>query len=536
VNWMSPCGWCGVIRAQVDPSRGGGKGWLLVVVALAKSVQPVAFAVAAPVTEEIRISATAPAIPMTHFWEQMFGSGRAILSLRDSYRQDLRAVKGITALRYLRFHNIFHDEVGLVNLDASGRPTYNFSYVDQIYDGLVENGVRPFVEISFMPTALASNVKNTMTFWYRPNVSPPKSYRLWDDLVRHFVSHLVERYGIDEVTQWYFEVWNEPNIDFWGGRPRQRTYLELYAHTARDIKSIDPRLRVGGPATAQAAWVADFLRYAHDTAAPVDFVSSHVYANDTAENVFGEHSVIPRERMVCRAALKLHDEIQNSPYPDLPLVLSEYNASYRNEPNVTDSVYMGPWLADTIRQCAGLVEFMSYWSFSDVFEEQGVVKTPFYGGYGLIAERGIPKPAFNAFALLHKLGEQRIAVDSESVLVTRRVDGALVVALWYYAEPDALDDRNVMVPALPLEGKRFTLRIEGVRATASVRLWRLDADHGNVIKAFDAIKRPAFPSRRQIDLLRAAAQLSAPEQTVLQAGMVEVTVPKHGLALLEILP
>jgi xylan 1,4-beta-xylosidase len=535
---MSPCVARGgvPIPAEVDSPRGGRSGWLLAVVALVMSVRLSPFAEAAPSSEEIRISATSPSIPLPHFWEQLFGSGRAILSLRDSYRRDLRAVQGITEVRYIRFHNIFHDEVGLVNLDAAGRPTYNFSYVDQIYDGLLENGVRPFVEISFMPTALTSNVKSIMTFWYRPNVAPPKSYGLWDDLVRHFVLHLVERYGIDEVAQWYFEVWNEPNIDFWGGKPRQRTYMELYAHTARDIKSIDTRLRVGGPATAQAAWVTDFLRYAHDNAAPVDFVSSHVYADDSSEDVFGEHVVIPRERMVCRAVQKLHDQIRNSAYPDLPLILSEYNASYRNEPNVTDSVYMGPWIADTIRQCAGLVDLMSYWSFSDVFEEQGVVKTPFYGGYGLVAERGIPKPAYNAFALLHKLGEQRITVDSQSALVTKRADGTLVIALWNYAEPDALDDRSVTIPAQPFEVKHFTLRIEGVRTAAEVRLWRLDADHGNVIKAFDAMKRPAFPSRQQIDLLQAASHLSLPEESVLQAGMVEVIVPRQGLALLEIIP
>ncbi len=151
--------------------------------------------------EDIEVSPSAPGSPLPHFWEQMMGSGRAILSLRDSYRRDLRAVAGVTGLRYVRFHNIFHDEVGLVNVDAAGSVTYNFSYVDQIYDGLLENGVRPFVEISFMPTALSSDRGSVMSFWYHPNVAPPQSYARWDDLVRHFAAHLVERYGIDEVAQ-----------------------------------------------------------------------------------------------------------------------------------------------------------------------------------------------------------------------------------------------------------------------------------------------------------------------------------------------
>src|SRR5581483_556512 len=165
--------------------------------------------------------------------------------------------------------------------------------------------------------------------------------------------------------------------------PKQATYFELYDHTARAIKSVSRSLRVGGPATAQAAWADAFIRHCAENKIPVDFVSSHVYGNDKAEDVFGTHENIPRTRMVCRAVGKVHDQIRASAMPHLPLIWSEFNASYANEPDVTDAAYMGPWLADTIRQCDGSVEEMSYWTFSDVFEEQGVVKTPFYGGYGL---------------------------------------------------------------------------------------------------------------------------------------------------------
>jgi xylan 1,4-beta-xylosidase len=485
-------------------------------------------------TEVITVPVGAAGSPLPRFWDQMFGSGRAILTLRDDYRRDLRAVKEITDFRYVRFHNIFHDEVGLVTRDAAGHLAYDFSYVDQIYDGLLDNGVRPFVEISFMPLALTSDTGKVMSFWYRPNVAPPTSYRQWDDLVRHFVAHLVERYGIDEVAQWYFEVWNEPNIDFWAGRPKKSTYFTLYEHTARDIKFIDSRLRVGGPATAQAAWITDFLNYARHRAVPVDFVSSHVYANDTAFDVFGEHTVIPRDRMVCRAVQKLHDEIRRSPFPGLPLFLTEFNASYRSELNVTDSAYMGPWLADTIRQCAGLVDMMSYWTFSDVFEEQGVVKTPFYGGFGLVAERGIPKPAYNAFALLHKLGDQRIPVDSRTALVTKRDDGTLVIALWNYAEPAPVDAHDPSLSSAP--ALHFALQVEAMPADAHVTCWRLDPDHGNVLKAYEAMERPAFPTRAQIAELKALAMLSPPEESRLQAHRMDVHVPPQGLVVLEVRP
>ena len=208
--------------------------------------------------EQIEIDANSHTTPFPHFWEQMFGSGRAILTLRESYRDDLRAVKQVTDFRYVRFHAILHDEVGVYNEDEHGNPVYNFAYVDQIYDGLLKLGVRPFVEISFMPKKLAFNPDALHPFWYKQNVSPPKSMEGWDALMTHFAQHLVDRYGIDEVSQWYFEVWNEPNIDFWGGIPRKKSYFDLYAHTARALKAVSPRLRVGGPATAAAAWVPDF--------------------------------------------------------------------------------------------------------------------------------------------------------------------------------------------------------------------------------------------------------------------------------------
>src|SRR6202521_926969 len=164
-----------------------------------------AFPLPAAGQEVLQIDAQPQTTPFPHFWEQMFGSGRAILSLRQSYRDDLREVKSATDVKYIRFHAIFHDEVGVYDEDSAGKPIYNFSYVDQIYDGLLQSGVRPFVELSFMPKKHAAEPKY-QDFSYKPNVSPPKSYEKWGELVRQFTQHLVDRYGLDEVSQWYFEV------------------------------------------------------------------------------------------------------------------------------------------------------------------------------------------------------------------------------------------------------------------------------------------------------------------------------------------
>lgn len=467
------------------------------------------------------VNASAPAHKFSHFWEQMFGSGRAVLSLRDSYRRDLREVKQISDFRYVRFHAIFHDEVGIYDEDAQGQPVYNFSYADQIYDGLLANGVRPFVELSFMPKKLAAR-EIYQAFWYHPIVSPPKDWTRWDALIAEFAKHVVARYGIDEVSQWYFEVWNEPNLDFWAGEPRQASYWELYDHTARALKAVSPRLRVGGPATAQAAWADAFLHHCRDNGVPVDFVSTHVYGNDKSEDVFGTHENIPRNRMVCRAVDKVHRQIKASAMPDLPLIWSEFNASYMNEPDVTDTSYMGPWLADTIRQCDGLVDMMSYWAFSDVFEEQGVVKTPFYGGFGLIAAGGIPKPAFNAFKLLHDLGDERIETNSDSAVITRRNDGTFVIAAWNYAPPEADGAAN-----------GFTLRFENFDPKEA-SISAVDPEHGDSQTAYKKMGSPRYPTPSQIRELRQASELPPPVLQQINGKQLTLALPVDGLVVIEL--
>jgi xylan 1,4-beta-xylosidase len=326
----------------------------------------------------------------------------------------------------------------------------------------------------------------------------------------------------DEVSQWYFEVWNEPNIDFWAGEPKQETYFQLYDSAARALKQVSPRLRVGGPATAQAAWADSFLRHCKDDNVPVDFVPTHVYANDTSKDVFGTYEQIPRNPMVRRAVRTVHDQIAASAFPRIPLIWSEYNASYKNEPDVTDSAYMAPWLGETISQCDGLVDVMSYWTFSDVFEEQGVVKEPFYGGFGLLAERDIPKPAFNAFRLFHELGDKRLNVQSDSVLATRRQDGSLAVAVWNYAAP------SQEVPA-----RTITLQFKGVPASASVQISRVDLAHGDPLPAYERMGKPASPTMAQIEQLRAAAQLPPPEKQRLRQGAITLQVPSQGLVFLQ---
>ena len=471
--------------------------------------------------ETITIDAQAAAKPFPHFWEQMFGSGRAILSLRESYREDLRAVKKVADFRYVRFHAIFHDEVGVYNEDEHGNPVYNFGYVDQIYDGLLKNGVRPFVEISFMPKKLAFNPDALHPFWYKQNVSPPKSMERWDDLIRHFAQHLVERYGIEEVSQWYFEVWNEPNIDFWNGIPRQRSYFELYAHTARDLKGVNPKLSVGGPATAAASWIGEFLKYTAENHVPVDFVSTHGYADDTVEDLFGTKEEIPMDERVCHAVAKVRNEIKASDTPSVPLFWTEWNVQGMRESR--DTIFVGPALANTVRQCDGLAEMMSFWTFSDVFEEGGPIAKPFSGEFGLRAKGGINKPSYYAYGLMHELGNMRIGIDAKDAIATKTANGGLAIAVWNLVDPDQQGATRTV-----------TLTFAHVSPNARVTVERVDEQHGNVLTQYEAMGKPLDPSPAQVDQLNGETALPAPEEDKIQGGKLQLSLTPNALVLVKV--
>ncbi len=475
--------------------------------------------------QRIKIDASAATTPFPHFWEEMFGSGRAILSLRENYREDLRAVKQATGFHYIRFHAILHDEVGVYNEDEHGNPVYNFTYVDEIYDGLLKNGVKPVVEISFMPKKLAFNPDALHPFWYKQNVSPPKSMERWDDLMIHFAQHLVERYGIDEVASWYFEVWNEPNIDFWGGIPRMESYFDLYAHTANDIKRVSPRLRVGGPATAAAAWIPEFLKFTAENHVPVDFISTHGYDDEPVERLLGPDQPlrdkdIREEDRVCAAANHVRSQIDASKTPRLPLLWTEWNVPGGDR--LRDTPYVGPALAEAVRTCKN-VQALSFWTFSDVFEEGGPAQRAFDGQFGLRATGGINKASFYDFALLHQLGTERIASDADDIIVTRLPDGSLAIALW-----------NLAAPGQTPAPKSVTLDLTGIAKDAKVAMQRVDDNHSNVMKFWAAMGSPSYPKPEQVEQLNRETALPPPERVALSHGTLSLTLDTNALVLLHV--
>jgi xylan 1,4-beta-xylosidase len=475
---------------------------------------------------EIDLDLRAPQHPFPHFWEDAFGSGRAILTLRESYRDDLRSVHAVTGFHYARFHEIFEDDLNVYDEDPHGNPVYNFTLVDQVYDGLLANGVRPIVEIGFMPKKMAAR-QDLHAFWDKPVVSPPKDWAHWDNLVRAFAAHLIERYGVEEVSQWYFEVWNEPNIDFWTGNPKLATYLELYAHTAMALRSVNGSLRVGGPATSAAHWIPEFLEYAKAHDVPVDFVSTHGYADDSAEDLFGVPDAVPMDERVCRAVAKVRSEIESSGRPGLPLFWTEWNVpSYGDTVQARDSAYVGAAVAETVRQCDGRVQLLAYWTLSDVFDENGPGRRPFTGSFGLIGLGGIHKPSWTAFALLHRLGNVRLENASPGVLLTARGSGQFAAAIW-----------NLRDPGSPQLDREVNVRLRSPQRWREVWVTIVDDTHGSSRAAYQAMGSPRYPTPSQVAALNRAAEVPRPMRVAVdRRGAFKLHLAANGLALIETRP
>ncbi len=390
-----------------------------------------------------------------------------------------------------------------------------------------------------MPKKLAFNPDALHPFWYKQNVSPPKSMERWDALIAALAHNLVDRYGIDEVSTWYFEVWNEPNIDFWNGIPRDGSYFDLYAHTARALKAVSPRLRVGGPATAAADWVTPFLAYVHQNNIPLDFISSHGYADDTIENLFPDDPSVPRDTpmddRVCLAVRKVRKQMQTGGYGTLPLFWTEWNVQGQSDSR--DTTFVGPGLADTIRQCDGAVQSMSFWTFSDVFEEGGPIAHPFSGQFGLRAAFGINKPSFYDFALLHQLGTQRLANPSSDVIVTKDKDGSLILAAWHIVDPAPDSVSHGTPDATPqVPPKTITLHFHGLPANARVTLQRVDNTHGNVLPVYAALGSPGYPTPAQVLEMNTKTALPASGITALRAGTLTLHLEGNALAIVRIQP
>ena len=435
-------------------------------------------------------------IPFRNNVDYCVGTGRLGLALTDEYLKELAFVQDKIGFSYIRGHGLFSDDVSIYHEyeeNGEAKVEYNYTYIDRIFDQYLRLNIRPYLELGFMPDKLASGAQTI--FYWKGNTTPPKDYRLWTDMVVSLLKHFMNRYG-EEVVTWPIEVWNEPNLPgFWYKADRDE-YFKLFKESFIAIKKLDERFKVGGPAICgvnDAEWIKAFLDFCKKEGLRPDRITRHHYTVEFPERI-GHYDYSKLEDSEMRFEnLKSTRDIVDSyeEFRDLPIHLTEFSTSYTPKGVIHDTNINAAYLAEQLSRLGDVNEAYSYWTFGDVFEEQGVPDSLFHGGFGLVAAGNIPKPTFWTFRfykLLKQFGENCVHRDKTSVIV--QGDTGFAGILWNI-NCDTLSKEI----SFPFEdGSEYTLVTQTV-----------DEECCNPLKLWHDIGEPAYPTADETGLIKSGA-------------------------------
>ena len=459
----------------------------------------------------VEVNASPHKTEFAHYYQVMTAAGRAVDFLRADVREHFCLAQREIHFQYVRFHGIFDDEMCILDPDGDGTH-FNFSYVDNVFDFLLSIGLRPFVEFTFMPTAIASG--NKTVFFYHANISPPRDIRLWENLISAFMSHIMMRYTREEVRHWYFEVWNEPSLSSsWDGDIDD--YMNLYQATAIEVKKADPSFRVGGPAAHgfldvnAKNFLEKFLLLSGESDLPVDFVSAHLYPayyyddnGEWKEKLCGPEQT--KEDM-----LKLKSIVHASSYPKAEIYVDEWNNSSLDRDLLHDTAFMAVFIIHNFVNCSGLATALTYWTLSDLMEESSASSHEFHGGFGLLNQHGLKKPSYFAFYYLSRLSHTVISRGSNFIVTTDGVKTQILVWNYcHYKEEYAAGDYSllsfykryeVLEPGGPI---RFSVSVPVEAPIALVEKVQFDREHGSVFDLWLRNGAIEYMTPHQLELIR----------------------------------
>jgi xylan 1,4-beta-xylosidase len=499
---------------------------------------------AAELPLRIDVSSSAAGTPLDHYWSRCVAAGRANEGLRGNWQEQLKLCVDACGFRYLRFHGLFHDDM-FVYHEKNGKAVYNWQYVDDLYDRMLARGIRPFVEMTFFPKDISHDTGGLC--WWNAHATPPQDFTRWKEVIEHFIRHCMARYGVEEVRTWYFEIWNEPNLEgFW--RSTQQHFFEMYKVVSRAIKAIDSQLRIGGPSTSsyhpdeavyerlkakkditaadfigivsKAPWMVEFLAYCESEDLPLDFVSSHPYPTSYPIDSAGDQLEVSRPvTSTHEDILWLRNAMSKTRYKDVEIHLTEWNSSPSIQDYTRDYLQEATFIVKVNLDCIGLVQSLAYWTFTDIFEEAGGADTVFNGGFGLVNFQGIVKPGFHAYRMLHGLGDTELHREEGCIVTRHSKSGALSALLYNYppevisAVPLSKESRDIAERTLASGHERdVDLRLRGLKPGTSVVVETLDAHYGFVFRSWQEMGSPEPPTREQEVLLRQKAMATEKER------------------------
>lgn len=472
----------------------------------------------------VTLDVTAATKPIDRFFDVSIGADYPGTTIRDANLAQLRTTVDELGFRYIRFHDIFHDTLGTVK-KVDDKIVYDWTKIDYLYDSFLKMGLKPFVELGFTPDALKTS--DQTIFYWKGNTSHPR-LDMWEHLIDAFARHLIDRYGLAEVQSWYFEVWNEPNLDGFWQYADQEAYFALYGVTARTLKAIDPKLRVGGPSTAGAAWVPELLAFAKATNTPVDFITTHTYGVDYGyldEEGKMDLQLSKNPEAIIYDVKKVRAEIEASHLPGLPLFFTEWSTSYNPRDLSHDSYVAAPYIISKLRAVQGVAQGMSYWVYSDLFEEPGPPNKPFHGGFGLMTREGVRKASWFAYKYLNALKGHEIPSTDAQVWAAKDGDD-INILVWDFQLPDQKSKSNgtffsKLVATKPSE--TIKLNITGLApGSYKTAVYRTGFERNDAYSAYIKMGAPETLTPDQLDELQALT-LDKPEKTSL-SGAIRSTV------------
>ena len=458
----------------------------------------------------IRVTSAKPGAPLRKPWRNAIAVDLPATLLRADLQSHLAKLQRNLGYRYIRTYGFLQDEMAIVARRKDGSLAFRWDQADKALDTLLQIGLRPFVNLSPMPVALASGA-TTVFDWV--NTTPPRDYAEWGQLMGAFARHCLDRYGLDEIAQWYYEVWNEPNINFWTGT--QEDYWKLYDVSAKALKAVSPRLRVGGPVTARCAWVGDMILHCSRGGVPLDFISTHIYAQDEWV-LYPDLKDSPYKpgRFVPDMVREVRQTVRRSAMPDLEVHMTEWNSlvplpdgklAWDGNPSL-DDLSGGATACDLALAVDGDCDTFCWWTASDIVEQGGMPQSEFCGTWGLLTSSGLPKATFNAFNFLNRLRGGRLEVRHDALppgcgLVATAEGESRQVLLWH---------RNLSVYGVgaqqPWAG---ALELPWTDSAKPVLLQeRIAAGAGSCYETWQALGTPQNLSPTERDLLAAH---SAPE-------------------------
>lgn len=465
------------------------------------------------------------------------GTGRMGLALQKEYQEQLALVQEEIGFSHIRGHGLFSDDMAIYQeyTDEKGKKhaEYNFTYLDLVMDSYLKLNIRPFLEMGFMPDKMASGEQTV--FYWKGNVTPPESYDAWCALVQATLRHLMERYGAQEVTGWPIEVWNEPNLPgFWKDADMEE-YFKLFARTFAAIKEVDAHFRVGGPAICgveDEKWIRCFMEFCRKEGIPVDFVTRHHYTTEVPEKDGHYGYAKLREPEEGFANLQKTRDIVDSfdEFKGMEIHITEFNTSYIPNCPLHDTNQNAAYIAGQLSRLGDVNESYSYWTFGDIFEEQGVPFTPFHGGFGLVANGGIPKPTFWTFKFFKDL-QGTCVHRSDDAVVVRAEDGSYRGVVWNRTMEGCGEDRRFTF-RLPME-----MDASGEEKEYTVLTKTVDEATCNPLKLWHAMGEPPSLTDKQKKLLKeGACPFVEADRKTSADGLAEVclTVRENGVVYFEV--